>query len=374
MTAAHLCFIAVHIYPVLVPDTGLGFVGGAEVQQTVQMRALQRAGYRISAIAKDDGQADVLDCDGIALYKIPADAGRGLPGTRFLYPRMTDLVALLWRIDPDIVFIQTAGEQVAAAALYARLAGKQLVFAGASDPDFARGVLPGMSRWHGALYRFGLRAADAILVQNQAQMDALARNYGRRGQLLQNGYAEPGARDGAFEGHVLWAATVKPLKRPELFIELARRLPQRRFVMVGGPGLTPDARAYCDSMRQDAAGVPNLEVVGHVPFERVGRWFDGAAVVINTSDYEGLPNTFMQAWLRGIPTVSFVRPESAPGLSGTRSCADLDQMTAEVRRLTADRAAWTRASRECREHFAAHHTIEHATQQYDAVFAAVTNA
>jgi glycosyltransferase involved in cell wall biosynthesis len=371
MTMPHLCFIAVHIYPVLVPQSGLGFVGGAEVQQTVQMRALQRAGYRISAIAKDDGQPDVLDCDGITLYKIPSDAGRGIPGTRFLYPRMTDLVGLLRRIDPDIVFIQTAGEQVAAAALYTRIAGKQLVFAGASDPDFARGTLPGMSRWHCALYRFGLRAADAILVQNQAQMEALARNYGRRGRLLQNGYAEPAALPGEFGGHVLWAATVKPLKRPDLFIELARRNPDRRFVLVGGPGLSADARAFYDDVVRSASAVPNLQVVGHVPFAQVGRWFDGASVVVNTSDYEGLPNTFMQAWLRGIPTLSFVRPESAPGKSGTHSCANLDEMSAELARLTSDRQAWARASAVCRAHFEAHHTIEQATTQYRDVFAAV---
>ncbi|HEX7637966.1 MAG TPA: glycosyltransferase family 4 protein [Burkholderiaceae bacterium] len=369
MSKPHVCFVAAHIYPVLVPASGLGFVGGAEVQQAVQMRALQRAGYRISVLTKDEGQPEVVDCEGIAIHRVPSDAGRGLPGTRFLYPRMTDVVAALRRIDPDVVFVQTASEQVAAAALYARLAGKRLVFAGASDPDFARGALPGLSRWHATLYRLGLRAADAILVQNQFQREALARNFGRLGRLVQNGYAEAGAIPGAFEGHVLWAATVKPLKRPELFIELARSLPARRFVMVGGPGLTPDARAFHAVVQRSAADVPNLEFVGHVPFDRVGRWFDGAALVVNTSDYEGLPNTFMQAWIRGIPTLSFVRPESSPGVTGTIACSGLSDMIARARTLTTDAAAWARASRACREHFAAHHTMERATEHYAEVFA-----
>jgi hypothetical protein len=67
-----------------------------------------------------------------------------------------------------------------------------------------------------------------------------------------------------------------------------------------------------------------------VPYAEVGTHFDGAALVLNTSDYEGLPNTFMQAWLRGIPTLSFVRPESAPGCSGTIACDGLDDMAAHI--------------------------------------------
>jgi hypothetical protein len=139
----HVCFIAVHIYPVLAGHRGIAFVGGAEVQQSVQMRALLRAGCRISVLTKDHGQPDVVDCDGITVYKIPDSGQRGWPGLRFFHPRMSDLVSLLRRINPDIVFMQTAGEQVASAAVYARMAGKPFVFAGASDKDFVLGPLPG---------------------------------------------------------------------------------------------------------------------------------------------------------------------------------------------------------------------------------------
>lgn len=258
---------------------------------------------------------------------------------------------------------------MASAALYARLAGKRFVFAGASDPDFALGPLPGMPWQHTRMYRLGLRAAHAVIVQNLTQQRMLKQHFGKDGHLIQNGYAEPDARPGAFDGHVLWAATVKPLKRPDLFIELARRVPERRFVMVGGPGVTPDATAYMAQIARQAAGVPNLQMVGHVPYREVGAWFDGAALSVNTSDYEGLPNTFMQAWLRGTPTVSFVRPESAPGVTGTLACADLDEMVARVRQLTGDAAAWQAASAACRRHFETHHTLSRALTRYDTVFA-----
>lgn len=368
MSKIHLCFIAANIYPVLVKDSGLSFVGGAEVQQCVQMRALQQAGYQISVIVKDQGQPDLVDSDGIAIHKIPRDTGRGLPGTRFFYPRMSDLVKLLRHVSPDIVFMQTAGEMVASASLYARLAGKRFVFAGASDPDFALGPLPGMPPQHTFMYRLGLRGAHAVIVQNLAQQQMLRKHFGKDGVLIQNGYDEADAKEGAFAGHVLWAATVKPLKRPDLFIELAKRLPQRRFVMVGGPGVTPDAQAYFDTIATAAAKVPNLMMMGHVPFSEVGAWFDGAALCVNTSDYEGLPNTFMQAWLRGTPTLSFVRPESAPGVTGTIACKDLAEMSERAQQLTQDAQAWSQASTACSNHFEAYHTTAMAVQRYQAVF------
>ena len=368
MTPLHVCFVAVHIYPVLAGDPRIAFVGGAEVQQSVQMRALQRAGCRISVLTRDHGQAEVVDCDGIAVHRIPDVGGRGLPGTRFVYPRMTDLVKALARLSPDVVFVQTAGEQVAAAALYARLFGKRFVYAGASDPDFALGPLPGMPPQHAWLYRMGLRGAHEVVVQNMAQLQALRRHFGRDGHLIQNGYAEAGAQPGRFDGHVLWAATVKQLKRPELFVELARRLPHRRFVMVGGPGLTPDAQSTFEAVSRAARALPNLVMTGHVPFRQVGAHFDGAALSVNTSDYEGLPNTFMQAWLRGIPTLSFVRPESAPGRSGTLACPSLDAMVRQVERLLGDRTAWESASTACRRFFDEHHRLERAVERYLDVF------
>jgi glycosyltransferase involved in cell wall biosynthesis len=364
----HVCFIAVHIYPVLAGHRGIAFVGGAEVQQSVQMRALLRAGCRISVLTKDHGQPDVVDCDGITVYKIPDSGQRGWPGLRFFHPRMSDLVRLLWRISPDIVFMQTAGEQVASAAVYARTSGRPFVFAGASDKDFVMGPLPGMPAQHTAMYRWGLRAAEAVVVQNVAQLELLKRHFRRNGHLIQNGYEEPQAQPGDFDGNVLWAATVKPLKRPDHLLALARRLRHLRFLMVGGPGVDRGAQAYFDGIAHQARGLSNLTMTGHVPFRDVGLAFDEASVCLNTSDYEGLPNTFMQAWLRGIPTLSFVRPESAPGVSGTLACDDLDHMALRLDRLTRDRAAWSAASQACRRHFEDHHTMDVAVARYLEVF------
>lgn len=367
-TLPHICFVAVNIYPVLTRSTEIEFVGGAEVQQTVQIRALRRAGFRISVLVKDHGQPDVVDFEGVAIYRIPSATGRGIPGTRFIRPRLTDVVRLLRKVSPDIVYVQTACDLVAAAAWYSTTARRRFVFAGASDPDFKLGPLPYMSSRDSFLYRAGLRRADGILVQNAAQQRMLLENYSRASLVMQNCYEEPQAKPGHPDGHVIWAATVKPLKRPDLYIELARRFPERRFVMVGGAGVDADSQAYYEQMAASARTVPNLEFVGYVPYAEVGTWFDGAAVASNTSDYEGFPNTFLQAWIRGVPMVSFVRPEASPGVTGTIACSDIDDMTERYAKLFGDPIAWKAASDHCLQHFRQHHGIDAAVDQYRSFF------
>lgn len=370
----HIAFLAPRIWPVLSRDAQARFVGGAEVQQSVQMRGLQAAGCRISVLTQDHGQPATADCDGITVHRVPAQGRRGLPGLRFFHPRMSDVVRLLDRVNPDLVFVQTASEEAAFAAAWARLRRRPFVFAGASDMDFITGALPGMPAQHAAAYRMALRAADAVIVQNAQQQALLAQHFGRRGQLIGNGLDEPNARPAAFDGPVLWAATFKALKRPALFIELARRLPAHRFLMVGGPAPTDDGPSAFAAAQQQAAALPNLTLTGHVPFDAVGRHFDGAAAFVNTSEYEGLPNTFVQAWLRGVPTLSFVRPESAPGECGTIACDELNGaqgMAARLARLLQDGDAWRQASRDCHAHFMRHHTLQAVVQAHLALFRAV---
>lgn len=367
----HVAFVAPRIWPVLSRDPHAAFVGGAEVQQSVQMRGLLEAGCRVSVLTQDHGQPAQADCEGITVHRVPQAAGRGLPGLRFFHPRMSDVVRLLDRVAPDLVFVQTASEEAAFAAAWARLRGRAFIFAGASDMDFVAGPLPGMPPQHAAAYRLALRAADAVIVQNARQQALLARHFGRRGHLIGNGHAEPQGGAAAPDGPVLWAATFKALKRPALFVELARRLPGHRFLMVGGPAPTEDGPPAFAEAEDQARALPNLRLTGHVPYDEVGRHFDGAAVFVNTSEYEGLPNTFVQAWSRGVPTLSFVRPESAPGQSGTLACTSMDGpegMGERLRALLEDRGTWQAASQACQAHYRRHHTLAAVVQAHLALF------
>ena len=199
----HICFVAMNIFPVLSGESSEEFVGGAEVQQTLLVRALAADGCRVSVLTADHGQPEVVDSGGVRIHRVRSPGKRGIKGLRFIYPHMTDVVTALRRIDPDIVYFRTAGFRAAAAAWYARLAHKPFVYACASDLE----LLPNAKQWptrHDAyLFRLALKCADSVLVQNVRQRQLLKENLGREGTILPNFYWEPGVDAGAEDGHVL---------------------------------------------------------------------------------------------------------------------------------------------------------------------------
>jgi glycosyltransferase involved in cell wall biosynthesis len=150
-------------------------------------------------------------------------------------------------------------------------------------------------------------------------------------------------------------------KRPELYLDLARRLPHRKFVLIGGPG---DASGCYERVRALATALPNVECTGFLPLAQVEPWFDRARVVVNTSVYEGMPNTFMQAWARGVPTVATVDV----GAPVHQVFTDVEDGAARIERLFADETHWAEAATRCKAYFQNVHSSEAVTKQYGEVF------
>jgi glycosyltransferase involved in cell wall biosynthesis len=363
----HVCFVSPTIYPVLV-GSDIPVVGGAEVQQTIIARALRRRGYRVSVLTKDYDVPPSTTPEGIEVHHLPSLAGRGLKGLRWLFPRLTDVVAALKRIDPDVVYFRTASGLLAPCAWYARRAGKRLVYAAAHDIDFRAGRLFELPRREAWLFRRGVKACNAVVVQNLYQQQLLRKRFGIEGRIVPNCYEERDVEPARADGAVIWVATIKPIKRPDLFLELARRFPRRRFILVGASGSKDAAsQAYEQGIREQAAKLANVELTGFVPFDKVGRYYDGACALVNSSDSEGFPNTFLQAWVRAVPTLSFVDPRAPDGSCGSIVCKDIHDMAQQLGTLLDDEAAWQSASERAKSHFARWHSTDMVIRTYDEV-------
>ena len=361
----HVCFVAPNLWLVFSGQTDIPFAGGAELQQAMLARLLAREGWRVSIVTQDFGQPDGIEVDGVVVRKV-FGARDGVPVLRFVHPRLTRMWRALHEVDADIYYYRSASMWVGVLAEFCRRNGKRLVYSGASDPDFAPDIggqiRYARDRW---LYRRGVARADALVAQNQAQVSAARANYGREAVYIPSCYAPPasGAASAGVQGdRVLWVGTLRATKRPELFLELARRLPQWRFAMIGAPA--PEDGAFFRQIAAQAKLVPNLEFTGFLPLPEAEKWFDRARVLVSTSLYEGMPNTFLQAWARGVPTVATVDV----GTPANLAVDGVEALAREVGRLLRDPHAWQEASQCCRGHFARTHSPQEVLARYLRLF------
>jgi glycosyltransferase involved in cell wall biosynthesis len=358
-----ICFVSPTNYPVLSGDRGLRQVGGAEVQQAILAREFARRGHEVSMICMDHGQDDGERIDGVTVWRAHTPDG-GVPGLRFVHPRFTSLWRAMRRADADVYYQRTSAVLTAFVAAFARMHRRFSVFAAASDRDFLPGVTHLPYRRDRVLYRWGVRHVDLVIAQTETQREACLRGFGREATVIRSCYAHAG-RSADQNGVVLWVANLSRHKRPEIFVELARRLPQLRFRMIGGAD-----EAVLQALRKRAAGLSNLEFTGFVPFADIERQFDEGALLVNTSSHEGFPNTFLQAWSRGMPTVSFFDPHAQ--WEGQRvGCVvrSIDDMAAQVHALATDAPHWRAQGALARAYFGATFSVATAADAYENAFA-----
>ena len=212
-----ICFVG-HLMLPLLRGSGEPVVGGAEVQMFHLAQELVRRGW----------EASFLVC-GLT----PADRGRietPLGPAHVLFPRRATKTAAqklpekqaLYRAvrrTASGVVLQRAVWDADVAALAARTRGLPYVYSLASDRDVVR--LPPWSR-----RRNVIRWATQVVAQSALQQEWL-RRYGRQTPRIASGFPVP-PPPAADRDEVLWVGTLRALKRPEVFLDLARRPPHRR--------------------------------------------------------------------------------------------------------------------------------------------------
>lgn len=253
---------------------------------------------------------------------------------------------LLRSIGADIYVMRCAWVQIGFAQRACSLLRRKFVYMVAHDIDVSGEYARSMSE-NGELYESGLQRADAIVCQHANQVSMVRSRYHRDARLIRSLCPFPVKTNaGTRQRTVLWIARVDSWKQPELFLDLARCLPDQSFVMVAAPSqIEPE---NLPRLLEHANDVPNLRVIAGVPFEETTALFEEAMVFVNTSSAEGFPNTFLQAAANGTPVVSWaVNPEGVLERYEMGYCADRNwtRFVHCVRLLCSDEALRTQTGR-----------------------------
>lgn len=333
-----ICMFAEFLYPV-VSGGRVPFAGGIEVQLSHLGRGLAKRGFDVRVVTCDYGQPDRLEIDGLTLLKAYPPFG-GIPVLRFFHPRLSLGLSALWRADADVYLFRGGSMWAGLVQGLARARGRRFVWMTGHDHDVLR-ALPDV---HGPRDRFlvrrAMRGADAIVTQTRAQQARLRADWGLESTVIMNSVPLPPAREVQDPGEaraLTWLSTYRDSKRPEWFLRFAERHPDVPCRMAGVVPGPPGTDAVFRAARAAAARLPNLEVQGTVPFERVGAFLAGSALFAHTSPAEGFPNTLLECWVRGIPTVSAFDPDGIVEREDLGACrTDYDAWERELDLRLAD--------------------------------------
>jgi glycosyltransferase involved in cell wall biosynthesis len=318
-----VCILALNIVPY--------YRRGAEVQTDVLAAAFESAGADVELIVSDLPGGVQLPFPSLNAYHSRA----GLPGLRFFHPRLSGIIDALERSNADVYFQHCAGMVTGITAWFCKKHGKPFVYFAGSDSDFSYRDVVMTNIRDKFLFFWGMKNATAIVAQNEQQAQLCRTKFQKETTVIPTAVALSRSGGEDIDGSIVWAGSLREIKRPDMFLELARRLPDMRFVLIGG-GI-PSSPSYGREITSEAAQLPNVTVTGHIGRDELETYLDRASLLVNTSSFEGFPNAFLEAWTRYTPILSFV---DVDGLIEDENvgvvCRDLNDLVAQVTRLTGD--------------------------------------
>lgn len=279
-------FLSSYAHLALDPDTDR-VSGGAELQVALMARELVQRGHEVVLVGGDHGQPDDRVLQGV----------RTRLGGKFHTGGFADLLKALpivFRIireeRPDWTFVYGWTTWLFF-LLWPRLRGvTRLGFTCMLDTEI-NGEFRRENPIRGALFDYGMRQSDVRFAITDYQLAEFRKRDMPCELYRPLVLPRPSPRTAAKDIDFLWIARCHPIKRPHVFLDLVEKYPAAKFVMIS-PKEFPD---LWETVRERAEKLPNLEFRERVPYHEVQGFYDRAKIFVNTSEFEGFANSYIQA-------------------------------------------------------------------------------
>ena len=262
-----------------------------------------------------------------------------------LYTDVLAIYRLIRKLSPDIIYKQGLDYTAAVGVYYAKLHKIQMILHIASKRDVEKskcqfGIKGIFDFFNQTIAKYVIKNASKIICQAKYQNILLQSNYGRACDLiLPNFHPIPeNIIQKTAPIKIVWIANFKPLKQPVLFVKLADHFKEKqniKFIMIGRPGSGTWQRSLFEKMNR----LSNIEYRGELPIDEVNEVLSKSHILVNTSEYEGFSNTYIQAWMRKVPVVALNSdPDDVIKTKGIGfHSKTFDQMVQDVRMLVENR-------------------------------------
>lgn len=302
-----VCFVQPRAYYLFNQETNAGKdkVGGAQTQMYYLSTALvDNSNFDVHFLVADFGQAGFEIRKKVKLHN-------AFNFDHHLLKKTLDLLHTLKTINADIYIFRSADTGVAIAVFYTKyFLAKKIFYMLASDVETnfkqskqVSGIISALSM--SFVYKF----ADILSVQTSTQYNLFVKNRKRRPDtIIKNIIYLPKQDKNIKKSFTLWVGRLDKIKNPELFIELAKRFPKEKFMMIAP--IIRDNMDYGHKIKKIVKQINNIKYIDFVEPDDLNMYYEQAKIYVLTSYTEGFSNTMAGAMANGCPVLSFnVNPD-----------------------------------------------------------------
>ena len=221
--STEICFIAPKAYPLFNPDVQEPF-GGAELDLYFLATELAKdKDFAVSFITADYGQQYIEFIEGVAVIKSLNFKKNPLIGAVKVW-------RALRKADAAMYMIKTISAGMFLVALFCQLKRRIFLYR-TSNTNSCDGTYLRQHPLSGRIYKWALRKAGHVFVQNKTDRENLLRTTGVSSTAISNGHRISELCQSQRDT-ILWIGRSVKIKRPMLFIELAEKIPKENFTMI----------------------------------------------------------------------------------------------------------------------------------------------
>jgi len=348
-----ICIVNMQIYALFNHDSDAP-IGGTEVQLYFLTKYLSKNDkFDVNVVTGDWGQENIEKYDDINVIK-----SFSLKRTFWNYIKAPFVLwNSLFESNSDVYIASSVGIEIGIIAFFCKIHKKKFIYRTASDID-CDGTFIARNFFIGQFYKYGLKHADRIITQNEKNKKQLQDNYGINAIIIRNSW-DIEVNNKEKKEFILWVSRCETLKNPQIFLELAKKIPEQKFVMIC-PIQKNEVHLFYE-IKVEARKLNNVKFINFVSFDKIQTYYDQARLFVNTSDFEGFPNTFVQACLGGVPIVSYkVNPDNFLIEEDVGYFADGDKkrLLDILKNSIKNEMEWNEKSKNCYEYVKKYHNIQ----------------
>jgi len=169
------------------------------------------------------------------------------------------------------------------------------------------------------------------------------------------------------EPTVLFLGRWDPIKRPDIMLKVAEKLPGVQFICCGVSN--PEFKDYSEPLIEKAAKIRNVNYMGYVQSEKKDAVLNKSWILLNTSSRECLPVSFLEAGAYKMAIVSPNDPDNFASNFGYKiqDGKNVKEYVDAVTKLIADEE-WRERGKTARKYVQENHELNRVIDQHLQIY------